>query len=673
MKVKLIIISIILLLVMVFACGCIPVMEKLGLVNPTDEEQLSPEKGGPPDGLVKVLIGFKEKPGAAEQALVKGLGGKIKYTYNLIPAIAASVPEVAIEALKKNPNITNVEPDSIVYALDAELDNSWGVKRIGAGIVHDSGKNGEGIKIAIIDTGIDRDHPDLDDNIMGGVNFVSIPSWKTPDPNKWDDDNGHGTHVAGIIAAEDNNTGVVGVAPGANLYALKVLDRTGSGYVSDVVMAIQWATENDIQVINMSLGGAYDIFLDAACLLAYYFDRLILVAAAGNGGSVIYPAAYDSVIAVSATDSDDNLASFSSTGNEVELAAPGVYIYSTYKGGGYATISGTSMASPHVAGTAALVWADNTGWENDDVRIRLQNTAEDIGLLSTEQGYGLVDADEAVKVSLDTGNIEGKVTDEADAVIESATVVVEGTNLSATTVEGGYYLLENVPVETYDVIASADGYYSETATVTIVKDETVTQDFTLQAIPTYLVSGMVTDAENYVLVLEGVTVTIEETGQSATTGNDGAYAISDVKGGTYNITAVKEGYSSQTKTVIVEADITVNFALEEITEELQKLHVNSIDMWYKSAGPNRFVSTKVEIISSDGTAVSAATVYLETTLPDGSKVSGSGDTTGDGTITFETRSRQTGTYTSTVTNVEKDGWEYNSIENVETSDSIKVQ
>lgn len=393
MKVKLIIISIILLLVMVFACGCIPLMEKLGILTPPEEEQLSPEKGGPPDGLVKVLIGFKQKPGPAEQAVVKGVGGQIKYTYNLIPAIAAAIPEVAIEALKKNPNITNIELDSEVYALDTELDNSWGVKRIGAGFVHDDGNNGEGIKIAIIDTGIDRDHPDLDGNLVGGVNFVSKPSWRTPDPNNWDDDNGHGTHVAGIIAAEDNDTGVVGVAPGAALYALKVLDRTGSGYVSDVVAAIQWATVNDIQVINMSLGGGASITLEAACLLAYYQDGLILVAAAGNGGSVIYPAAYDSVIAVSATDNADKLASFSSIGPEVELAAPGVNIYSTYKDGGYATMSGTSMASPHVAGTAALVIAAGIL----DVRTQLQTTADDLGDSGRDQqyGFGLVDADEA--------------------------------------------------------------------------------------------------------------------------------------------------------------------------------------------------------------------------------------------------------------------------------------
>ncbi len=413
---------------MVFASGCIPFMEKLGLVNPTDEEQLSPEKGGTPDGLVKVLIGFKEKPGAAQQAMVRAVGGQIKYTYTLIPAIAAAVPEAAIEPLKKNPNVTNIELDSMMYALDIELDNSWGVKRIGAGLVHDSGNNGDGIKIAIIDTGINEDHPDLDDNIMGGVNFVSKPSWKVPDPNKWDDDNGHGTHVAGIIAAEDNNTGVVGVAPGAALYALKVLDRTGSGYVSDVIAAIQWATVNDVQVINMSLGGAANVSLGDACSSAYKIG-LILIASAGNGGEVSCPAAYDSVIAVSATGSNDELAWFSSTGPEVELAAPGVDIYSTYKGGGYTNLSGTSMASPHVAGTAALVIAAGIS----DVRGKLQNTADDLGDSGRDwlYGYGLVDADEAAGVPPPPPNELPTVyiTSPADGSTfdSGATILFEGT------------------------------------------------------------------------------------------------------------------------------------------------------------------------------------------------------------------------------------------------------
>jgi subtilisin family serine protease len=134
--------------------------------------------------------------------------------------------------------------------------------------------------------------------------------------------------------------------------------------------------------------------------LAYYDDGLLLVAAAGNSGAVIYPAAYSSVIAVSATDEYDNLASFSSTGKQVELTAPGVDINSTLPGNAYSgeTWSGTSMASPHVAGTAALIWATDDFLTNDEVRTQLQRTAEDIGLSTREQGYGLVDADEAAGV-----------------------------------------------------------------------------------------------------------------------------------------------------------------------------------------------------------------------------------------------------------------------------------
>jgi hypothetical protein len=335
---------------------------------------------------------------------------------------------------------------------------------------------------------------------MGGVNFVSKPSWRTPDPNKWDDDNGHGTHVAGIIAAENNNTGVVGVAPEADLYALKVLDRTGSGYVSDVIAAIQWATDpngdgdnsDKMDIINMSLGGNNNEWLFAACLLAYELDGLILVAAAGNGGSVIYPAAYYSVIAVSAIDSDDNLASFSSTGSEVELAAPGVYIYSTYKGGGYATISGTSMASPHVAGTAALViWSGVTDIDGkcglaNEVKACLFDTAQDIGLSPEEQGYGLVDAAKAAGVDTPLpGAIAGKVTDADSIAIEGATVVVEGTSLSATADANGYYEITNVSVGIYTVTASADGYENDSQENVTVNTDAITSnvDFTLNPLP----------------------------------------------------------------------------------------------------------------------------------------------------------------------------------------------
>jgi subtilisin family serine protease len=310
------------------------------------------------------------------------------------------------------------------------------------------------------------------------------------------DDNGHGTHVAGIVAALDNGDGVVGVAPEAKLYALKVLNENGEGYVSDVIFAIQWASDPDgdgsandrLDIINMSLGADRgNIFLKWACNLAY-LDGLLLVAAAGNdyGGAVDYPAAYDSVVAVSATNSADELASFSSTGKQIELAAPGVDINSTLPGNAYSgeTWSGTSMASPHVAGTAALVWVAN-GCSNDAVRTQLQSTAENIGLSTREQGYGLVDAAEAADVDiLLPGAIAGKVTDaDNNIAIVGATVVVEGTTLSATTSDSGDYTIDNVPVRDYTVTASADGYESASKDVPVEADTTSTANFALNQLP----------------------------------------------------------------------------------------------------------------------------------------------------------------------------------------------
>jgi subtilisin len=340
------------------------------------------------------LIGFKEKPGAAQQAMVKGVGGKIKYTYHIVDAIAASIPEKAIDALKKNPNVRYVEPDGLVQALDAELDDSWGVKHIGAGVVHDLGNKGAGVKVAIIDTGIDRNHGDL--TVVGGKSFVSYTEY-------FDDDNGHGTHVAGIVAAEDNGDGVVGVAPAANLYALKVLDSSGSGYYSDVIAALQWCVDNDIQVTNNSYGSSGD----PGKSLKDAFDNasgVLHVAAAGNSGNppgrgdnIIYPAAYDSVIAVAATNQNDERARWSSTGPDVELSAPGVAINSTLLGGGYGEKSGTSMAAPHVTGIVALMITANVS----DIRGQLQITADDLGATGwdSKYGYGLVDAAKAVGVS----------------------------------------------------------------------------------------------------------------------------------------------------------------------------------------------------------------------------------------------------------------------------------
>jgi subtilisin/minor extracellular protease Epr len=353
-------------------------------------------------GAVPVIIGFKDKahPEIAQPH------GKVKYSYKYIPAVAADLPEQAIENLKKNSKIAYIEPDYKVSALEETV--PWGITRIGAPLVHTNVNKGTGINIAIIDTGINYNHPDLYDNYKGGYDFVNDDA----DPL---DDNGHGTHCAGIIAAVDNDIGVIGVAPEADLYSLKVLDSTGSGYISNVIAAIEWAietrkdtdTSNDIQIISMSLGSNSGVTAyETACSQAYN-SGILLVAAAGNDGntrgtgdSVDYPAAYSSVIAVAATGSTNMRASFSSTGPAVELAAPGVNILSTYQDG-LSSLSGTSMACPHVAGTAALVLAANPSFTNGNIRGRLAKTATDLGTRGRDKlyGYGLVNAKAATAVS----------------------------------------------------------------------------------------------------------------------------------------------------------------------------------------------------------------------------------------------------------------------------------
>lgn len=355
-------------------------------------------------GFTKVLIQFAGQPGASEQALVRGVGGQVRYTYHLVPAVAASIPQQALSALSHNPKVVAVTPDATVQAVDAELDNTWGVKRIGAGPVHDWGNRGAGVKVASIDTGVDYNHPELDANYAGGYDFYNS------DNDPWDDA-GHGTHTSGTIAAEENSSGVVGVAPEARIYALKVLGASGSGYFSDIIAALQWCVDHGIQVTNNSYGSSGD----PGPVVEAAFDNsaaagVLHIASAGNSGNhrgtgnnVGYPARYSSVLAVAATDSQDKRATFSSTGPAVELAAPGVYILSTYPGGGYAYASGTSMASPHVAGTAALVIASGVtdtngdGLINDEVREILDSTAEDLGNAGRDNsfGFGLVDAEAA--------------------------------------------------------------------------------------------------------------------------------------------------------------------------------------------------------------------------------------------------------------------------------------
>jgi subtilisin len=321
------------------------------------------------------------------------------------------VGRTAIEGLENNPNVRYVEENGTLEALAQSL--PWGQGRIDSEVAHANGETGAGADIAIIDTGIDSDHPDLAANIGEGKAFVSCSTkggcryGAKPADNtcytSWDDDNDHGTHCAGIADAIDNSKGVVGASTEATLHAVKVLDTCGSGSFSDIAAGVEYVANQGWDVASMSLGGSSSSSaLKDACQYAY--DKgVFLVGAAGNSGPctdcVGYPAAYDTVVAVSSTNESDGLSSFSSTGPEVEIAAPGSNINSTVPGG-YAEFSGTSMACPHVAGAAGQLMAD--GLTNTETRSKLNSTAEDIGLASNESGNGLLDL--AAALGYDSSN-----------------------------------------------------------------------------------------------------------------------------------------------------------------------------------------------------------------------------------------------------------------------------
>lgn len=336
---------------------------------------------------------------AAQNELIARTGGVKLKNLDLIGAKAVWLPSKAAEqALLTHAGVLRVDDDVTVYALEQTL--PWGISRIKANQAW-THTTGNGIKVGIIDTGIQLNHPDLVANIKGGYNAIR--------PNKSaNDDNGHGTHVAGTVAAVNNTIGVVGAAHQVWLYAIKVLNASGSGYLSDVIEGIQWAIANNLQIINLSLGTSSNVQSFHDAIIAAKNAGLVVVAAAGNnGGAVLYPARYPEAMAVSATDSNNVIASWSNRGPEIDLAGPGVSIYSTYRRSSYATMSGTSMATPHVAGSAALLLGrvekcdtNNDGkCSPDEVQTRLQNTALDLGTPGFDNlyGWGLVDALAAVQ------------------------------------------------------------------------------------------------------------------------------------------------------------------------------------------------------------------------------------------------------------------------------------
>lgn len=652
----------------------------------------------------KVLIGFRDKP---DTGLVRRCGGTISHTYRLIPVVAAEMPEIALPRLAANPKVAYIEKDHKVTALQQTL--PWGIDRIDAELVHPYNK-GTGVKVAIIDTGIDYTHPDLDANYRGGYDFANDDA----DPK---DDNGHGTHCAGIVAAEDNLEGVIGVAPEANLYAVKVLNRFGSGLLSDVIAGIDWSVTNGMQVISMSLGtSVYSASLEAACNSAYNAG-LVLVAAAGNSGDgdpatyeYSYPAAYDSVIAVGATASTDVAPYWSNSGPYLELAAPGVSIYSTlptYRvtltltyGYNYGTLSGTSMACPHVTGTAALVMASDPTLTNLGVRSRLQTTADDLGPVGwdTVYGHGLVDADEAAPGVDVTPPTISNLTPANGSIVNTGTPTISATVSDASGIDEASIAMtvDATPVvHTYNNVTGEVSYVPTTAlaeglhTVTLAVADTqgnsasIGWSFTVDTTPPARVTGVT------VTTISSSQLDVAWTANTELDLDHYNVYRSTISGGPYDLVAspTTNSYSdiglaaSTTYYYVVTAvDVAGNEGTPSVevsgtTSEapVNLMHVYSIDMWYTRVGRNSNIYTTVKIVDSNNVGIEGATVYLEMTLNGNFIASGSGNTGADGTVTFVYGpTRATGIYTSTVTNVVKLDWTYDSTINVETSESLVV-
>ena len=370
----------------------------------------------------EVLVKFK--PGLEAQSIKAVISGHGAISIKRIPRIDVHVLKVQTEKhnlmgkireFQRDPRVAYAEPNYILHACveapnDPSFSSQWGLTYIDALSAWDRTTGSSSIVVAIVDTGVDLNHPDLKNKMIAGYDFVN-------GDNIAQDDDGHGTHCAGIVAAETNNgVGVAGVSWGSKIMPVKVLGPSG-GSSSDCAAGIIYATDNGADVISMSFGGwepsGYDTTLHDAVKYAYATGA-VLVAAAGNDGwpmSFQYggylwqhtPSAYPECIAVAATDTSDRDTWWSNYGSELDVSAPGDNIYSTYWAGGstYAYFSGTSMAAPFVSGLAALILADKPWLSNEEVMYKVRYSAEDANSgtfpgVDDYMGYGRINASVAI-------------------------------------------------------------------------------------------------------------------------------------------------------------------------------------------------------------------------------------------------------------------------------------
>jgi len=359
----------------------------------------------------ELIIKYRE--GADLEKLAGKHNGKVGKKLGQLKMGVVKLPKgadkkAAMAKLQEDPDVEYVE---LNHSFQVDLTpndplypNLWGMSKIKADQVWDITTGSPAITIAVVDTGVDTTHPDLVANLVGGYNTIT-------ENTDTDDDHGHGTHVAGTAAGVINNgVGVAGVAGTSKIMPIKAMGASGSGYNSDIAEGVVWAADNGAKVINMSLGSStFTQSLQDAINYAYGKGCLVVVAMGNDNTSALhYPAAMSNVVAVGATDPNNARATFSNYGNHNDVVAPGTSIYSTTFDGGYGYKQGTSMATPHVAGVAALVWSQRPNLTPGQLERVLQLSAVDLGTAGKDMyfGYGLVDTLAALTKEVDTSAMQ---------------------------------------------------------------------------------------------------------------------------------------------------------------------------------------------------------------------------------------------------------------------------
>jgi len=491
---------------------------------------------------------------------------------------------------------TKKDNDSIKQAAKSQV-IPWGIEDIGVLQALAQKIDGSGVKVAVLDTGIAK-HPDL--RISGGISFVN-------GTKNYNDDNGHGTHVAGIIAAANNGIGVVGAASKAQVFAVKVLDKYGSGSYGQVIQGIDWAVENGMNIISMSFGGSVESQALHEAIKQASARGILVVAAAGNSGAggdtILYPARYPEVISVGAVDRAHKRAGFSSTGPELDLVAPGVDILSTTADDGYGTLSGTSMATPHVTGAAAALWSQNRSLTGEEIKQKLYSTATRLGQ-QNEYGFGLVDLDRAL--GIDTSPV-------GDLPVEENTPGAENPSTDQPDPENGFNIINqdrkllDLSNQLLDLVQRAKGHGNHTLAKNLEKqyNELLQINSELHQVPTELnkftkeeVEAKIQAENNYYATQADAFQKLENYYQQVMNEFQGQVTSSDVPAGT-------EG-SNENKPASAQGDVDV-MSYDFVGNGQTISPGQSATVSLKLFEPKSAVY--IRVLNSSGTVITGTTYY----------------------------------------------------------------